>query len=41
VHAIELPGEFADERGGLAVMSSELGSIAQNANSRWQPYCAS
>jgi NAD(P)-dependent dehydrogenase (short-subunit alcohol dehydrogenase family) len=41
VRTIELLRNLVLDRGVLAVMSSELGSIAQNTNSRWQLYSAS
>jgi NAD(P)-dependent dehydrogenase (short-subunit alcohol dehydrogenase family) len=41
VRTIELLGDLVADRGVLAVMSSELGSIAHNANPNWQLYSAS
>jgi NAD(P)-dependent dehydrogenase (short-subunit alcohol dehydrogenase family) len=41
VRTIELLGDLVAERGVIAVMSSELGSITQNVNPRWQLYSAS
>jgi NAD(P)-dependent dehydrogenase (short-subunit alcohol dehydrogenase family) len=41
VRTIELLGDLVLDGGVLAVMSSELGSIAHNVNRRWQLYSAS
>ena len=41
MRTIELLADLVVEDGVLAVMSSELGSIARNSNRRWQLYSAS
>jgi NAD(P)-dependent dehydrogenase (short-subunit alcohol dehydrogenase family) len=41
VRTVELLGDLVADDGVVAVMSSELGSIANNTNPRWQLYSAS